>query len=218
MAIVNGSGVDLDEFRPAPFPEQTSYLLIGRLLYTKGIREYAMAARKIRSCHPDVRFRLCGWPDDGPSAISSQELDDWISDGTIEYLGHLDDVRPAIADASVYVLPSYREGTPRTVLEAMAMGRPIITTDVAGCRQTVEPGENGFLVPHRNEDALARAMTHFIGEPQLVESMGSASRRLAEHRFDVEEVTDSLLVTLGLGQRRLPPPLPADMVSVQPQS
>lgn len=211
LTIVNGSGVDLKEFCPAPLPERPSFLLIGRLLYNKGIREYAEAAYAIRRRHPGARFRLAGWLDDGPAAIDTEELEQWIGDGTIEYLGHLDDVRPAIANCSVYVLPSYREGTPRTVLEAMAMGRPIVTTDVPGCRETVEPGENGFLVPHRNKEALVRAMTHFIGEPQMVESMGRASRRLAEQRFDVEQVTDSLLISLELGRRRTPPPLPHDV-------
>src|SRR5690606_24295267 len=116
------------------------------LLGDKGIREYAEAAKQIKSRHPDAVFQLVGWIDENPDAITQVELETWISSGAIDYLGKLDDVRPAIQGCSVYVLPSYREGTPRTVLEAMAVGRPIITTDAPGCRETVVEGENGFLV------------------------------------------------------------------------
>src|SRR5699024_7768276 len=110
-------------------PEATSFLLIARLLGDKGVREYAQAAGKVKQEYPQARFRLVGWIDDNPDAINQQELDSWLQSGTLEFLGKLTDVRPAIAESSVYVLPSYREGTPRTVLEAMAMGRPVVTTD-----------------------------------------------------------------------------------------
>ena len=146
--VVNGSGVKLEDFKVAPLPEGPPvFLLIARLLGDKGVREYVEAARIVRAEVPGVRLQIVGWIDSNPDAITRRELDGWIAEGCIEYLGRLSDVRPAIAASSVYVLPSYREGTPRTVLEAMAMGRPIITTDAPGCRQTVIEGDNGFLVP-----------------------------------------------------------------------
>jgi len=196
--MIPGSGVDIDEFRPAPFPKEMSFLLIARLLRQKGIAEYAEAARRIRQGHPHVRFRLAGWLDEGPDSISEIKLRAWVDEGTLEYLGRLDDVRPALADSSVYVLPSYREGMPRTVLEAMAMGRPIITSDAPGCRLTVNPGENGYLVPVGNAEALADAMERFILEPDCISGMGAASRRLAEERFDVRIVNTIILKAMGL--------------------
>lgn len=213
VALVNGSGVDLEEYTPVPLPQEPIFLLIGRILREKGILEYVEAARRIKRVHKTARFQLVGWCDDNPSAIGMDQVQSWVKEGVIDYLGHLEDVRPAIARAAVYVLPSYREGTPRTVLEAMAMGRPIVTTDAPGCRQTVVPGVNGFLVPVANIDALARAMTHFIGEPALVEEMGLASRRMVEDRFDVHRVNDALVQALELSapvrkKRVQPPPLP----------
>ena len=213
VALVNGSGVDLEFYKPVPLPKEPIFLLIGRLLQNKGIAEYAAAARLVKRYHPQAQFRLVGWPDSGPDAIDMSEVQGWVDDGVIDYLGRLDDVRPAIAEAAVYVLPSYREGTPRTVLEAMAMGRPIVTTDAPGCRQTVVPGENGFLVPVGDVPALARAMTHFIGEHQLARDMGVISRILVRERFDVHKVNDTLMDVLELRvprkkERSVPPPIP----------
>lgn len=192
-ALVNGSGIDIEKFQPAPFPDRPVFLLIARLLWDKGIREYVEAARLIKSQHPQAVFRLVGWIDQNPTALTAEELQSWIDEDVIEYLGQLDDVRPAIASSSVYVLPSYREGTPRTVLEAMAMGRPIVTTDAPGCRETVEPGDNGFLVPVRDAPAIAEAMARFIDEPALIPRMGAASRRLTEVKYDVHRVNAVLL-------------------------
>ena len=118
--------------------------------------------------------------------------------GGVEYLGRMDDVRPAIGEASVYVLPSYREGTPRSVLEAMAMGRAVVTTDAPGCRETVEEGLNGFLVPPRDAEALADAMEKFILDPGLAARMGAESRRLAERKFDVNAVNRAIFEAAGL--------------------
>lgn len=198
VALVNGSGVDLDHFRPASLPEHTSFLMIARLLIDKGVHEYVDAARQIRRHHPNVAFRLVGYIDESPRSIDADDLQSWIDEGVIEYLGRLKDVRPAIANCSVFVLPSYREGTPRTVLEAMAMARGIITTDVPGCRQTVDIDRNGFLVPTKDAQALARAMTHFIGEDHLIESTGRESRIIVGERFDVHKVNETLLDVLDL--------------------
>ena len=161
--VVNGSGVDVASFAVAPLPSgPPRFFLIARLLGDKGVREYAQAARRVRAFHPGVKFALAGWIDSNPDAIAQHELVAWVADGTLEYLGRLSDVRPAIAASTVYVLPSYREGTPRTVLEAMAMGRPIITTDAPGCRETVVDGHNGFLVPIKSVEALVQAMLKFV--------------------------------------------------------
>lgn len=196
--VVNGSGVDLAFYGVAPLPVGHHFLLVARLLGDKGVREYAEAARRIRLQRPDVVFHLVGWLDENPDAISQQELDGWIEDGTIVFHGRLADVRPAVAGCSVYVLPSYREGTPRTVLEAMSMGRAIITTDTPGCRETVVNGENGFLVPVRTVDELVAAMLRFIEDPVLIEKMGSRSRAIAEEKYDVHKVNSVMLREMGI--------------------
>jgi glycosyltransferase involved in cell wall biosynthesis len=197
--VVNGSGVDLERFAVAPLPVGAShFLLIARLLGDKGIREYAQAAQRIRAIHQDVRFSLVGWIDENPDAITQAELDAWIIAGDLVYIGRLEDVRPAIAACSVYVLPSYREGTPRTVLEAMAMGRPIITTHAPGCRETVAEGENGFLVPVRSVDALVEVMQRFIQDSNLASRMGKRSRELVEEKYDVHKVNAVMLKEMGL--------------------
>lgn len=196
--VVNGSGVDLDFYGVAPVPVGHHFLLVARLLGDKGVREYAEASRRIRLQHPEVFFHLVGWLDENPDAISQQELDGWIEDGTLVFHGRLADVRPAVAGCSVYVLPSYREGTPRTVLEAMAMGRAIITTDAPGCRETVVHGENGFLVPVRSVDGLVAAMQRFLEDPTLVEKMGRRSRAIAEEKYDVHKVNAVMLREMGI--------------------
>ncbi|UGV31824.1 glycosyltransferase family 4 protein [Halopseudomonas aestusnigri] len=196
--VVNGSGVDVADYALAPLPQNPSFLLIARLLGDKGVREYAQAARKVKAQYPDSIFRLVGWIDDNPDAIGQLELDEWVSSGTVEFLGKLADVRPAIADCNVYVLPSYREGTPRTVLEAMAMGRPVITTDAPGCRETVTDGDNGFLVSVMAVDELAAAMVRFIESPELVASMGERSRLVAEQKYDVHRVNEFMLGEMGI--------------------
>ncbi|WP_236176764.1 glycosyltransferase family 4 protein [Pseudomonas qingdaonensis] len=191
--VVNGSGVDISKFNVVPLPAQMTFLLIARLLGDKGVREYAAAAQRVRAANPNVAFNLVGWIDDNPDAIDKAELDTWISDGTLNYLGRMGDVRPAIAASSVYVLPSYREGTPRTVLEAMAMGRPIITTNAPGCRETVQDGLNGYLVAVKSVDELASAMLHFVNTPERVKSMGQAARELAVEKYDVDKVNQMML-------------------------
>ena len=195
--IVNGSGVDLDHYAPEPLPAEPCFLMIARYLRDKGIREYGAAAARLKSEFPQVRTRLAGWLDEGPDSIGRAELDSMVAGG-IEDLGRLADVRPAMADASVYVLPSYREGTPRTVLEAMAMGRAVITTDAPGCRGTVVDGETGLLVPVADPDALHEAMRRFVVEPGLAQRMGEASLRLVREKFDVHKVNAEILEATGL--------------------
>ena len=202
--VVNGSGVNIQDFNVIDLPvnEQgqvkASFLLIARLLGDKGVREYAQAARMIKDQHPEVEFHLVGWIDENPSAISQQELDQWITDETVIYWGKLSDVRPAIAASSVYVLPSYREGTPRTVLEAMAMGRAIITTDAPGCRETVINGNNGYLVAVKSVEELVQAMSYFIEDSQLIEYMGQRSREIALDKYDVHRVNEHMMSEMGM--------------------
>lgn len=197
--LINGSGVNIDRFVPAKLPEKISFLLIARLLKDKGVGEYAAAAHIIKRKYPDIIFKLVGWRYDNPTVISKEKLQSWIDEGIIEYLGRLDDVRPVIAESSVYVLPSYyREGTPRTILEAMAIGRPVITTDVPGCRETVIDGKNGFLVPARDIDKLTEAMERFISNPVLIKTMGNESRKIAEEKYDVRKVNQKIMTTMGL--------------------
>lgn len=197
--LVNGSGVNIEKFAFAP-PKLSpvTFLLIARLIKDKGILEYVEAARLLKQKYPDARFRLLGPLDINPAAITQEQLERWSKEGIIKYLGKTNDVRPYIADASVYVLPSYREGTPRSVLEAMSMGRPIITTDAPGCRETVIDGKNGFLVPVKDVDALKSAMEKFIQEPDLISQMGKQSRIIAEEKYDVRKVNRAILQEMGL--------------------
>jgi glycosyltransferase involved in cell wall biosynthesis len=197
--LINGSGVDTERYYYVPVrKEPLSFLLIARLIWDKGIREYAEAARMLKSRYPEVAFSLLGPYDSNPAAIKPEDVEGWVEEGVIEYLGETDDVRPYLADAGVYVLPSYREGTPRSVLEAMSMGRPVITTDAPGCRETVEDGVNGFLVPVRDAEALAGAMEKFIQNPELIGQMGAQSRKIAEEKYDVHKVNKVILSAMGL--------------------
>jgi glycosyltransferase involved in cell wall biosynthesis len=192
--VVNGSGVDLVQFNVSPLPSgPLRFLLIARLLGDKGVREYIEAARRVREKHPDVIFYLVGWIDENPDSVKQDELDAWIAEDVVKFLGRLDDVRSAIQACNVYVLPSYREGTPRTVLEAMAMGRAIITTDAPGCRETVIEGDNGFLVPVKSVVDLEHAILKFIKTPLLATNMGVSSRKLAEQKYDVHKINAVML-------------------------
>ena len=199
MVVVNGSGIDLGEFRPAPFPEgPLQFLLVARMLSAKGIREYVAAARQVRRTRSDVQFHLVGGTDSNPDAIAADEVQRWHDAGDVIWHGEVSDVRGYLAECHVFVLPSYREGTPRSVLEAMAMGRPIITTDVPGCRETVVDGENGLLVPPRAVEPLAEAIRRFIDDPKLIERMGQRSREIAEEKFDVDKINAQMLREMEL--------------------
>ena len=197
--LLPGSGIDLEAFSVSePRDGPIIFLLVARLLGDKGIREYVAAARLLRSQRLDLRFQLLGPVDtDNRSAIAPGELQSWIADGVIEYLGAADDVRPQLAAASVVVLPSYREGLPRTLLEAAATGRPLIATDVAGCRDVVEEGVNGFLCNPRDVDGLAAVMRRMAELDQHSHRrMGEASRQLVERKFSQELVSEAYLCAL----------------------
>ena len=196
---LNGIGVDLEEWKPAIAVRQPiTFLLAARLLREKGIVEYAEAARIVRDKFPGTRFVLLGAEDPNPGSLNASEVIEWVKEGLIEWPGHVP-VKEWLAQTSVYVLPSYyREGVPRSTQEAMAMGRAVITTDAPGCRETVVEGLNGFLVPVRDAVALANAMMRFIKQPELIETMGKASRALAVERFDVHKINAVILATMGI--------------------
>jgi len=195
--LVAGSGVDLQHFAQQPLPDgPMTFVMVGRLLRDKGVHEYVAAARLVRRQHPEARFLLVGGTDDNPSSVTPGEVEEWVASGAVEHVGHVDDVRPYLAAAHVFVLPSYREGTPRSGLEAMATGRAIVTTDAPGCREVVRPGVNGLLVPVANSQALAEALLQLCRSPQTVAAMGAESRRFCEERFDVALVTRDIVKIL----------------------
>lgn len=197
--VVGGTGVDLTSYHFAPLPKGPQRVLfVGRLHRDKGVLELVEAARQLRVRRPDVRVQLLGDPDDSPASITHKELHGWIRDGIVEYLGYTADVRPFIAAASTIVLPSHREGSPRAVVEAMAMGRPIITTDVPGCRQCVVDGDNGYLVPVRHPHALADAIERLLSDRGRLGFMAMRARLHAEQRYDARNVTGAMLDALSL--------------------
>lgn len=197
--MVNGSGVDVVHYGAVPFPGgPTTFLMIARLLRDKGVYEFVEAARLVKRSHPEVIINLVGPFDPNPSAIKALEVEAWVREGVVNYLGSVEDVRPQISNCHVFVLPSFREGTPRTVLEAMSMSRPIITTDVPGCRETVKDGENGYLVPDHDPQALANAMLAMINQPDARVRMARASLNMARTRFDARSVALATLEILGI--------------------
>lgn len=196
--LLGAIGIDLDKWPVTPLPtSETIFIVVARLLRDKGIGEYATAARIIKLEYPSARFLLLGGIDENPAAISRSEIETWVSEGLFEWQGHVP-VRPWLEKANVFVLPSYREGIPLSTQEAMALGRPVITTDVPGCRETVVDGINGFMVPPRDPEALANAMRHFLEHPEDIAAMGNESRKMAEERFDVHVQNDKLLDFLDL--------------------
>lgn len=191
-SLVEGSGVDLRVFESADLPylrnRYPSFLMISRLLREKGVFEYVAAAAIVRRQYPDAKFRLLGSPDPrNPSSVAVSELAQ-TAPGVVEYVDEVRDVRPFIRDADVVVLPSYREGLPRTLLEAAAMGRAVITTDVPGCRQAIVPNETGILVKAASVESLTAAMELMIEKPEVICRYGKAGRDLACARFDEQLV------------------------------
>ncbi|CAK8711748.1 N, N'-diacetylbacillosaminyl-diphospho-undecaprenol alpha-1,3-N-acetylgalactosaminyltransferase [Candidatus Electronema halotolerans] len=196
--LIDGIGLDLNRYTQHPFTEgHPVFLCIARLLGEKGLREYAQAAQIVKQHYPKAIFRLLGAPDPSPDGIPLTEIQEWQGKGLVEYSGVTNDVRPYLSDSHIFVLPSfYGEGLPRSILEAMAIGRPILTTDNVGCKETVVQGENGFLVPVRDAEALAERMIWFIEHRDQWQRMGQASRRMAEERFDVHTINAQLLSIL----------------------
>ncbi|MCC6240701.1 MAG: glycosyltransferase family 4 protein [Phycisphaerales bacterium] len=201
-ARVFGSGVNLERFPVAePVISPVRFLLIARLLPDKGVREYAAASKQLKDAGLLFESHLIGPLEREGATISEDEVREWERQGVLKWGGEQSDVRPQIARASVCVLPSYREGIPRSTLEAMSMGRPVITTDSVGCRETVRDGVNGFMVPVRDAAKLAEAMRKFIDNPDLISTMGAASRAFVEQVFDVNKVNAVILETLKLNRQ-----------------
>jgi len=194
--LLPGSGIDLTRFSSAPMPDTApSFLMVARLLRDKGVVEFAEAAKNIRVRHPEATFKLLGALDaDNRSAIPEALLREWEAEGIIDYLGTASDVRPHIAQAHCVVLPSYREGAPRTLIEAAAMGRPVIATDVPGCRAVVERGQTGLLCEVRSGESLADACAQFIDmPPEARAAMGRAGRARMESHYDEKIVVQAYL-------------------------
>ncbi len=196
--VVNGSGVNISKYVPSPFPSSVVFGMVGRLLFDKGIREFCEAAEIVKKKYPTVSFRVAGAADSNPSSLSPVQIQAIRERGVVELIGHTDDIGGFISNCSVFVLPSYREGLPRSSLEAMAMGRPIITTNVPGCKETVIEGINGYIVEPFSAHELATAMEKFISRPESIPEMGVSSRALAAERFDVVSVNKFIRSQLGL--------------------
>jgi glycosyltransferase involved in cell wall biosynthesis len=201
---IPGSGVDLAHFPHVPLDASsgiTTFLFAGRLLRDKGLLDFVEAARALRALRTDessFRFRIAGMMDSNPSAVSAADVDQWTRGGMVEYVGRLEDVRPALAACTVFVLPSYREGMPMAILEAMATGRAVVTTDVPGCRETIVDGESGTLVPPGAPAALAVALEQFLEDRTLAARMGAVARARAEREFDSRAVNARVVKAMGL--------------------
>ena len=194
--LLPGSGIDLVRFAPTAMPTAEGapvFLMIARLLRDKGVLEFVDAASQIKARHPKARFQLLGAAgSENRSAIDRATLDAWVAEGVVEYLGTTGDVRPAISSASCVVLPSYREGAPRTLIEAAAMARPVISTDVPGCRDVVDHDVSGFLCEVRNAESLAAAIKRFLAlPPEAQQAMGQAGRTKMEREYDQAIVVDA---------------------------
>jgi glycosyltransferase involved in cell wall biosynthesis len=210
ILVIAGSGIDTGHFGLVAIPQgRPVFLLLARMLRDKGVEEYVSASKSVKMLIPQARFLLVGDTDPNPAAISQHQLDEWNEEGVIEYRSAVADVRPLLSECSIYVLPSYHEGMPRSVLEAMATGRPVITTDTIGCRETVlnggppdwegiRTGDNGLLVPVREVKPLVAAMLRLASDSGLRETMGRRGREIAEQKFDVRKINDQMLRAMEL--------------------
>jgi glycosyltransferase involved in cell wall biosynthesis len=195
-----GSGVDISHYSySVPKHNPVRFLFIGRLIKEKGLLEFIEACRVLKKKYPDIQCDVLGRIDTNPGGVTAEELESYSAARTVNFYGQQKDVRPFLQQSSVFVLPSYYgEGTPRTALEAMATGRPLVMADSPGCRETVVEGENGFLVPVKDPVALAKAMEKFIKNPGIITPMGKKSRKIAEEKYDVHKVNQDIIRILGL--------------------
>ena len=200
VVMVPGTGVDLTRFVPAPLPEgPMTFLFVGRMLEAKGLREFHTAAVELHKKYPEARFQILGPAENGLGGLPLDRIWVWhLEERSVEYLGETMDVLPFLENCHVFVLPSYREGVPTSVMEAMAVSRACVATDVPGCRETVREGENGFLVPVRDAAALATALERFLQDPDLARRMGEKGRAMAETTFDAALVAQKIMDEMGL--------------------
>jgi len=201
--VLPGSGVDCARFRPRPHNGRSvdgcaTFLMLSRMLKDKGVYEFVEAAGRVKKEYPESEFLLLGRRDErNPSVVPKEDLEAWQSEGIVKWIGEAEDVRPIMAEADVVVLPSYREGLPRALLEAAAMGKPVITTDAIGCREAVEHGRTGLLVPVKDSMALADAMKEMIKNPEMRSHMGKEGRRRVKEQFDEKIVLEKILEVYG---------------------
>ena len=202
VVILGGIGLNLQEYSYQPVEDISlpiKFLFIGRLLKEKGIHEFVQAAKLVKKQYPKTQFTILGQIDTfNIGALQQAELDDLIASCVVEYQGQVNNVKDWIANSHVFVLPSYREGVPRSTQEAMAIGRAIITTDVPGCRETVIQNRNGFIIPKWDSKTLAEYMIYFIENPKQIRFMGDESHKIAIDKFDVEKVNQRLQNILGV--------------------
>jgi glycosyltransferase involved in cell wall biosynthesis len=220
--VVNGCGVDAEYFSPAPdvatqaeSKGEVVFAFIGRLLYDKGIQEFVDAARAVKVKEKNTRFWLVGDPDpENPSSVNRETLQSWIAGGLVEHFKFTNDVRPFIAASHCIVMPSYREGLPKILLEAMSMAKPIITTDVPGCRETIRNSKNGLLVPVKSSEGLVQAMSELIKmSPEAISDMGNSGRNLVLEKFTEEKVAQQYINIL----KEIPELLPLKTTSSHPE-
>lgn len=191
--LVNGSGVNMERFKRTPLPEAVSFLMIGRIIKEKGVFEYCEAAKMVKEKYPDIKFTLLGGFDNSIGAIKPEDIQPYIEDGTIEFPGETKDPVLYYQNASVFVLPSYyREGLPRTILEAMSCGRPIITTDWPGCREPIIEGKNGFLIPIKDCFELSKKMIELIENRSVLTIMSEESYGICKLSYDVKVVNKQM--------------------------
>lgn len=198
VSVIRGAGVDLRRFSACPEPEgPVRVAMVSRLLWSKGVREFIDAAGAVRAMRENVVFTLVGAPDEkNPDSVPPERLSAWASAGVVEWWGYRRDIADVWARSHIAVLPSYyREGLPTALLEAMACGRPIVTTDMPGCRETVRQDVNGLLVPPRDAAALITAIVALIDDPKRRAAMGAASRRLVEAEFNATRICEETLRT-----------------------
>lgn len=198
IKYLNGSGVNLQHFQKAKMPEKKIFLFVGRLIKDKGIIEYLNAARSVKAKHPGVVFNIIGYYDTNPSAVQPEYVEEFIKDGSVNYLGKKDDVYPWLKECYAFVLPSYHEGMPKSVLEAMAVGRAVITSDSPGCRETVIDGNNGYLIPVGDSKLLAERMTYLIENEEVTRQMAERSYELALQKYDVDKVDNEIMNLMGM--------------------
>ncbi|CNL78376.1 glycosyltransferase family 4 protein [Yersinia aldovae] len=192
--IIGGIGVDLDGYAYLePKVKSIHFGMVSRLLVEKGVREFVQAAKIVKSKYPLVRFSIAGSVDDNPGGINQAQVDEWKNEGYVDFLGQVIEIKSFLEGVSVFVLPSYREGVPRSTQEAMSIGRAVITTDVPGCRETVIDGYNGYLIPPWDVAALVNAMVAYIENPNRIISMGKASRKIAVDKFDENKAAEMLI-------------------------
>lgn len=198
--VLPGSGVNIEKFRPGQFRRNPAFtfLMISRLLFDKGLMEYAAAARQVKEKFPEAKFIVIGSLDPGPLGVPESTVKGWMAEGLLEIIFFRKDVRPFIDEADCVVLPSYREGTPKTLLEAAAMGKPLIATDVPGCREVVEDGQNGFLCQARDSADLAAAMVRMLSQTdEELRAQGRKSREMVLLKYDEKIVIREYLEAIG---------------------